>query len=74
MQRTGKQSGYAATLAAFAVGAAAIWALPERAAVTSRAVAGAEAWSEERVQQQLEAGPSGVRLFHRRLVPYLQGQ
>jgi thiol:disulfide interchange protein len=56
MQRMGRQSGYAATLAAFAVGAVAVWALPERPAISSRVVAGAEAWSEERVQQQLEAG------------------
>ena len=56
IQRTGKQTGYAATLVALAVGAVAIWALPERTAATSRAVAGAEAWSEERVQQQLETG------------------
>jgi len=56
IQRRGKQTGYAATLAALAVGAVAIWALPERPAVTSRAVAGAQAWSEERVLRQLEAG------------------
>jgi thiol:disulfide interchange protein len=56
IQRKGKQSGYLATLVALAVGAVAVWAIPERAAVTSRAVAGAEAWSEERVQQDLEAG------------------
>ena len=46
----------------------------ERPAVASRVVAGAQAWSEERGRSELEAGPSGVRLFHRRLVPDLQGQ
>ena len=55
-QRSGKQSGYAATLVAITVGAVAVWALPERPAAASRVVAGAEAWSEERVLQQLEAG------------------
>jgi thiol:disulfide interchange protein len=56
IQRTGKQTGYLATLAAVVVGAVAIWALPERPAATSRVIAGAEAWSEERVLRQLDAG------------------
>jgi thiol:disulfide interchange protein len=56
LQRKGQQTGYVATLAALAVGGVAIWAMPERPAAAARAVAGAEPWSEERVEQALSAG------------------
>ena len=56
LQRKGQQTGYVATLGALAVGGVAIWAMPERPAAAARAVAGAEPWSEERVEQALSAG------------------
>ena len=37
-------------------GTSSIWAMPERPAAAARAVAGAEPWSEERVEQALSAG------------------
>ena len=54
-QRRGKQTGYAATLAGRRwLRGVAIWFMPERPAVVSRAVAGAEAWSESAVACELE--------------------
>ena len=73
IQRKGGQTGYVATLAAVAVAAIAVSALPQHPAAVSRAVAGAEPWSEEAVPADMRQGkPTFV--FHCRLVPDLQGQ
>ena len=55
LQRRGKQTGYAASVAAVAVAAAAIWVMPERPAAI-HSVEGASAWSEVAVQRQLGRG------------------
>ncbi len=56
MQRQGKQTGYLATLAAVAVAGAAVWGMPDRPAAVSRAVEGAEVWSEIEVERALGEG------------------
>ncbi len=56
MQRQGKQTGYIATLAAVAVAGAAVWGMPERPAAISRAVEGAELWSDIEVERALGEG------------------
>ena len=56
MQRQGKQTGYVATLAAVAVAGAAVWGMPDRPAAASRAVEGAEPWSEIEVERALGQG------------------
>ena len=53
LQRKGKQTGYVASLVAIAMAGAALWALPGRQPNTSRAIRGAESWSEARVQAEL---------------------
>ena len=69
------RSDGSAILRAFAlvVGILAMWQVPS-ARPRAPSVAGAEPWSEARVASYVAAGQAGVRLFHRRLVPDLQGQ
>ena len=55
-------------------GAGCAVALVERAPAQAAAAAGHEAFSEARLASLRAAGPAGVRLFHRRLVPDVQGQ
>jgi len=57
LQRKGKQTGYVATLVAIGVAGFSLWAMPPPARV-SHIVAGAEPWSEARVQAELGAGHS----------------
>ncbi|HEY1146656.1 MAG TPA: thioredoxin family protein, partial [Allosphingosinicella sp.] len=56
MQRQGKQTGYAATLAAVLVGAIAVSFMPERTAAAARMADGAVPWSEAAVENALAAG------------------
>ncbi|HEY1144238.1 MAG TPA: thioredoxin family protein, partial [Sphingomicrobium sp.] len=56
MQRQGKQTGYAATLAAVLVGAIAVSFMPERTAAAARMAEGAVPWSEGAVENALAAG------------------
>jgi len=56
MQRRGRQSGYAATLAALVVAGIAVAFMPKPAPVAEQAVSGAENWSDARVQEELAAG------------------
>jgi DsbC/DsbD-like thiol-disulfide interchange protein/cytochrome c biogenesis protein CcdA len=55
-QRQGRSVGFAGIAAVLAVTAAAILIVPERQAAIARAPAGAEPWSEARVQQHLAQG------------------
>ena len=59
---------------ASSIAGARVAALPTHRPASARVVAGAEPWSEARVASYARAGQAGVRLFHRRLVPDLQGQ
>ena len=63
MQRRGKQTGYAATLAAVAVAGLAIWVLADRPAASSRQIAGAVPWSEADVQASLRRGQPAFVYF-----------
>ncbi|NUS99686.1 MAG: thiol:disulfide interchange protein [Sphingomonas sp.] len=56
LQRQGKETGYAATLLAVAVAGLGVWFMPQRPAAVTRAVAGAEPWSEEAVAFELQHG------------------
>jgi len=55
LQRKGKQTGYAASLAAVAVAAGAVWVMPDRP-VAAHGVEGAHKWSEDAVHRQLGQG------------------
>ena len=55
LQRKGKQTGYAASVAAVAVAVAAVWAMPERPAA-SHGVEGARTWNDEVVHRELGKG------------------
>ena len=56
LQRKGKQTGYVATLVALTVAALSVWAMSQTPVAAPRAVAGADSWSEARVQSELAAG------------------
>ena len=55
LQRKGKQTGYAASLAAVAVAAGAVWIMPDRP-VAAHGVEGARKWSDEAVHRELGQG------------------
>ena len=55
-QRRGHLTGYAETFLAVLVAGLGVWFMPERPAAVSRAIAGAEAWTEEAVAFELQRG------------------
>jgi DsbC/DsbD-like thiol-disulfide interchange protein/cytochrome c biogenesis protein CcdA len=54
LQRKGKQTGYVATLVAIVIAGVGVASMPDRNAVVSQGVTGAEAWSEEAVAIDLK--------------------